>query len=159
MLSAKLCMWPLLRKQKEHWHLITCPSSTRNKGPASTRCSHLLYIEMPLKQDISKINVRSKTYKKDTVEGACDGKQIFWRIKMPPGDAAPATPTAWDRFLCLSWAGNASPRLPPTLSPCSTEHLRENINYSYPTCSCYQDLWISQKESGQLVLVLGSSLP
>lgn len=102
-------------------------------------------------------NVRSQTYKKDTTEGACDCKQSFWRIEMPPGDAAAATPTVWDRFLHLSWAGNVSPRLPTILNPYSTEHFGENINYSYPIWSCFQDLWTSQKDSEQLVLVLGSS--
>lgn len=159
MLSAKLHVWPQLRKQRSNTDLITCPSSTMTKGPTSTRCTYLFYVEVgyPLKEAISKINVRSKTYKKGTIEGACDCKQIFWRIKMPPGDAAPATPTAWDRFLHLPWAGNVSPRLPPILNPWSTEHLSETINYSYPICSCYQDLWTSQKEPGQFVLVLGSS--
>lgn len=105
---------------------------------------------MPLKQDISKINVRSRTYKKDTVEGACDCKQnknASWGCCTSHPHSVRQIPLLVLSWKCLSQA-STNPQ------PLQYWALEREYQLLLPHLLLLSG---SLDQSGQLVLVSGSS--
>ena len=104
---------------------------------------------------MSEINVRSKTHKEETIEGACDYKQICWRKKNASGghhtshphNDVRQIPSLGLSWRCLTQAAHPS----STLAALSTR--RGHLLLVPYLLLVSGPPWTSQTGTGQLMLV------